>query len=576
MRGFVANSQARSHADIFAFLVGPVFPDFVPHAFDPVALDLVLVLFQFASGCADDLGEIKCHGIRMGEINPKLEVNRFIEFFFLELGAAGENHHGNECECNPGKIFHDDSIYLRHIYKGIIYWLPVFAWVLNFEAIGHFSSRPLLMSEDFLHYVWKYRLWNTPELFTLRGDSVVVLHPGHHNRHAGPDFLDARLKIGGVLWAGHVEIHLRASEWYQHGHEDDPRYTNVILHVVYENDREVFLRTDGDLQVLVMGGLLIPGQWEHYLRWMQSRESIPCSSTLAGVDNLTWIQWKDRLATERLELKAGEVIREHQALKGEWEETFHRALAKAMGFRVNADPFYRLACAVPFRLIARHRDNPIQVEALLFGVAGLLPASSADEYTTLLIREYTFLASKYGLTALPPGTWNTGRVRPMNSPWRRIARFAALCMTDPPLLTRVLSEERPSEWVDVLRGEIHPFWSVHFRFDDPGAGRELKRPGDGRLGPDALAGLMINAICPFLVAWGKMHDEQSSIDRALNLLHFCGSEHHRITTLWRKNGVVVNDAFDSQSLLQLYNAYCQKKRCLDCMIGLKSMNKTRC
>lgn len=432
------------------------------------------------------------------------------------------------------------------------------------------------MTEDFLHYVWKYRLYRMQELRTTSGDSLTVVYPGIHNLHAGPDFRDARIRIGENTWAGQVEIHLRSSDWHRHRHTHDGRYHNVILHVVYDDDLPVHLINPGDLPVLHIRDFIAEEQWEKYLRWRESGDDLPCESGLSEIDSLTWTNWKDRLMAERVEFKARQMIAMVEEMKGDWDGAFFRLLARTMGFRVNAEPFEQLSVMLPPALLMRLRNRPDQVEAMLLGCAGLLPEESDEEYPSHLIREFRFFKTKFGLDSMPGSVWNTGRIRPANHPCLRIAQYASMVAREGGVFRRLL-EMRAGEPVERLFDvEVSEYWRRNYRFGDLGGGREMRVRGSGKPGAEALNLIVINVAVISVAAYGIVRSDSEMLDNALKMLEFCKAERDSGSQRWEKRGVVVAHAGDSQALLHLTGSYCRKKRCLDCMIGTKLMQKQVC
>lgn len=426
------------------------------------------------------------------------------------------------------------------------------------------------MTEDYLHYTWQYRLFNKPELFTTSGERLIVIQPGIYNRHGGPDFLNARLKIGDKTWSGHVEIHLKASDWHKHGHTEDEHYKNVILHVVYQPDRVIFLHQEGDLPVFDLSTYLIGNQWERYQIWLKNKTWVPCKPSLREVDTLTITNWKDRLLVERLEKKSESFLQLLDETQGDWSEVFYRKLARNFGFKVNGDAMERLAASTPMRILAKHKSDPFQVEALLFGQAGLLGEIFAEEYPSELQREYQFLAKKYGLTPMNSSAWNFGRLRPSNFPTIRIAQFASLVCQSDHLFSKILQLEEIREIPDLLAIETHEYWVDHYRFDAHTEKSSHLKPKTGaRLGADSLQNILVNTIAVILFSYGKFKGEHDQVDKSLRLFEICDAEDNRIIRNWISSGMKVTHSGDSQSLLQLYNAYCANKRCLECQIGLK-------
>jgi len=423
------------------------------------------------------------------------------------------------------------------------------------------------MSEDFLHYLWKYRLFKPEGLATTRGEPVMVIFPGVHNVHAGPDFHHARIRIGDAMWAGQVEIHLKASDWNRHRHQGDERYHNVILHVVFDDDSQVFMQQPGDLPVLHIRPLIDPSQWETYCEWRESAQDIPCANRLGEIETLTWLHWKDRLLAERLEEKASHFLHLLDEVRGDWDTAFYRTLARVMGKRVNAGPFDQLAMSVPWTLISRHRDNPETVEAILFGTAGLLPEQTQEDYPSALIRSFDFYRQKYGLEPLRPGVWNTGRIRPANHPCLRIAQFAGMVSTGERLVAELLELADPAVMRTRFSPSVNAYWKTHYQFIDTGSSREMRLGRTGRPGQETVTQILINAVAVLFAAWGKFHSDDLILDKALKMLEFCEAEQNGVMRKWRERGVNAAHAADSQALIQLSNNYCSHRRCLDCMIG---------
>lgn len=426
------------------------------------------------------------------------------------------------------------------------------------------------MTEAFLHYVWKYRLFNTTELKTASGESLVVQHPGTHNFGQGPDFLNARIKIGETMWCGHVEIHLRGSDWHHHKHTDDEHYKSVVLHAVFENDKGIFLYTPGDLQVFDISAYMRTDQWSHYEGWLKSKTWIACQTQVASVDTLTWTGWKDRLVVERFELKSKAVLQQLDKTAGDWSEAFYRLLARNFGFKVNSDAMEMLAESLPQSILAKHKSDPFQVEALLFGQAGFLNQLFTDEYPNELKKEYEFLQKKYALKTMNSAAWNFGRMRPSNFPTIRIAQLAALVYKSEHLFSSLLELNDVQEIKKLFEVEAHEYWNRHFRFDAKTVGKEFKTERNAkRLGESSLENILINTVAVMLFTYGRHRDDEKRIDKALELLEICNPESNRILENWNALGITTKNAAETQSLLQLYNNYCSEKQCLKCAVGLK-------
>jgi hypothetical protein len=436
------------------------------------------------------------------------------------------------------------------------------------------------MTEDYLHYIWQYRLFNRPELKTTTGLPLVIIQPGLHNTHGGPDFLNARLKIGTEVWSGHVEIHIRSSDWHRHGHTNDDHYKNVILHAVYTNDEEIYLHHPGDLPIFHLGEYIIGNQWEKYQQWLKNKTWVPCESRIAEVDLLTWRSWKDRLLVERLEEKSNAFLIQYEKTAGDWSETFYRKLARNFGFKVNADAMERLAESLPLSVLARHKSDPFQIEALLFGQAGFLQEIFADEYPNDLQKEFLFLSHKYGLKPMNVSTWNFGRLRPTNFPTIRIAQLAALVCESDHLFSKIIETEELNSIFELFEIEPHVYWLHHFRFDTRMNAADANAEGKNRInttsrkpGKDSVQNILINTVAVGLFTYGKYNQNQKQIDKALKLLEICDSEENVILRKWAGLGQICKNASDSQSMIQLYNVYCSARKCLQCQVGLKLLKQ---
>ncbi|MBL7776335.1 MAG: DUF2851 family protein [Saprospiraceae bacterium] len=413
------------------------------------------------------------------------------------------------------------------------------------------------MQEDFLHFLWRWRRFDLHDLRTTTGAAVEILHPGESNTDAGPDFFNARVRLDGTLWAGNVEIHLRASDWLAHRHDTDPAYDNVILHVVLEED----LPLGQHLPCLELKGRIPPGLLDKYRRLRNERAWIPCAADFGSAPELLRHNWLDRLLVERLEGKTIEAAERVEACGQNWEEAFYRLLTRNFGLKINTGPFETLARGLPLRLLAKHQDQLFQLEAMLFGQAGLLADTLADDYPRALAREYQFLQHKYGLSPLAPGQMKFFRLRPSGFPSLRLAQLAALLHRRMPVLSRVLEARNSAELEALFQVEPSAYWSTHFRFD------KTSEPKNKPPGREFVHLLLINTVAPFLFHYGRTHAAPEWQDRALQLLESLPPEANRVVEGWGALGQNAANAAQSQALLQLKNQYCSAGRCLECAIG---------
>ena len=417
------------------------------------------------------------------------------------------------------------------------------------------------MRESFLHFLWRWRRFDARDLATTEGLPIDISHPGEWNIHAGPDFFNARLRIGDTRWAGNVEMHLRASEWLAHGHSGDPAYDNVVLHVVWEEDTPI-LRAGGErIPCLTLKDRTPSGLLEAYQRLEQERSWVPCQPSIGKAPEIVRLNWLDRLAVERLEQKNAAIEEALRATGNHWEEAFYRSLARTFGLKVNAEPFEALARSLPLLTLARHKNDPAQLEALLFGQAGLLDEPCEEEYPQMLAREYRFLKHKYGLASLPASQWKFLRLRPANFPTIRLAQFAALVHRSAHLLSCVLDARNIRELEHLFSATPGEYWNTHYRFGHPSARRE-KVPGR-----DFIRLLIINTVVPFLFHYGKVKSQEQYQKRALALLEELPAERNSMIDNWQAMGIKARNAAHSQALIQLKTMYCTPRRCLECAIG---------
>ena len=420
-----------------------------------------------------------------------------------------------------------------------------------------------MLQEAFLHFVWRTGRFRQQGLFSTTGEAITVVKRGHYAGHAGPDFTGSRIGIDGTVWHGHVEMHLYASEWYRHRHQDDPAYEATVLHVVWEEDRPVYRRDGTRLPCLEIRRHVEPGLLARYHRLVADGNGIPCKYTLREVPAITKRAMIDRAAAERLERKAAEVAENLRLLQGDWEETVWLHLAGGLGIPVNADPMHRLARSLPFNLLRRHAGAPLQLEALLFGMAGLLETDFEEEHPRQLQKEFAFLRSKYGLKPMEVSQWKYLRMRPTAFPTLRIARLAALAGCQDNLLANMMASANPREWINSLEVPIHPYWTHHYRFG------QTSTPSIKTLGRSAAESLAINVLAPVLFAYGKARGESKWTEKALDVWSALPAEDNRTVAKWKAYDMPLRSALDSQGLLELQSRYCAPRRCVHCAIGCR-------
>lgn len=415
--------------------------------------------------------------------------------------------------------------------------------------------------ESLYHYLWKYRLLGD-RTFTVDGREVRVIRQGLHNRDAGPDFSGARIYVDGQEWCGNVEIHVRASDWFRHNHDKDPAYGNVVLHVVGINDCVVPDGHGGSIPQIIAS---FPESFVRmYARLSERIDSVACAGMLGALSPLVTADWLGSLAVERMQVKSRRVLDTLGYLDGDWEWTCFAALARALGFGLNSEPLEMLARSTPLRVLAKHSDDLMQTEALLFGQAGMLDSSlhMFDGYYQGLCREYLFLARKYGLRPMRRDVWKFARSRPQNFPTRRIAFLARALSEGFPLMSRVTECGGSCDSVrTLLDWKLDGYWLDHFDFGVSGSRLPVS------LSASAVDLLIINFAAPVIYAYGASRGNTDMAEAAFDLWEEIGPENNSVIRQWSSAGIMAESAADSQALLQLRKEYCDCDRCLECRFG---------
>ena len=438
------------------------------------------------------------------------------------------------------------------------------------------------MREEFLYYIWENRLTDK-DLKTMEGESVEVVATGYRNTDSGPDFLEAKIQIGDKLWAGHVEIHVKSSDWNRHGHQNDKAYKNVILHVVYENDLQV-----NGIPTLELKGHFDESLFAQYQKLIVSKTWIPCEKSIAQVPVFTSLSWLDRMAVERLESKSGAVTKLLEDNQFDWEDALYKLLMRYFGLKVNNEAFEYLANILPFKTLLKHADNLLQVEAMLMGCAGFFEDDFAEEYPLLLKREYSVMKAKFNLLTMPAERWRFMRMRPSNFPTIRLAQMAQLIHKNGCLFSKIKAAKDTAEAKALFDVAASEYWETHWRFnkrlpqcDSPtdqksgtvGLSYHGSRKTPKHLGKTTADVLIINAVAPLLFCYGKLHKEDSYCETALQFLEDTEAEGNTIIRHYAQCGITAENAMQTQALLHLYSYFCKRKRCLDCRIGNVLLHK---
>lgn len=418
-----------------------------------------------------------------------------------------------------------------------------------------------------MQYLWMHRMFGD-KLATVDGRRVKVRYAGRLNRDAGPDFLGARLLIDGEEWGGNVEVHVKASDWHRHRHDNDRAYDNVIFHLVGVSDCEI---TDSHGRVIPQAQVSYPESFVSlYARLAQKIGEYKCDGYTRHLSPLALCDWLSTLAVERMQVKAGRIMMMLNALNNDWEQVCFVTLARALGFGLNSEPLEMTARITPLRILLKHRDDPVQVEALLMGQGGLLDSSLHifDERYQALCREYRFLATKYGLRPAGPEMWKYSKTRPQNFPTRRVAMLAAAVREGFPLLSRICEQGLDADMAKgVFDWKADEYWERHYDFDV----EAVRLPRGLSEGNKSL--LLINFVAPVLYAYGQSHGDPEMAERGMLFWEKGAPENNRYTRHWKLEGIGCTNAADSQALIQLSREYCERGRCLECRFGHSLLRK---
>ena len=430
--------------------------------------------------------------------------------------------------------------------------------------------------EQLLHYVWKHKLWPLHALTTTDDRLVEVIDPGLYNRrNAGPDFFNAKVRIGSTLWVGNVEIHTNASDWYAHGHDRDSAYDNVVLHVVGNADVNVKNSRGDYLPQMV---LEVPSAVkEHYEELLNTDHYPPCYSIIPNLSRLLVHSWMAALQTERLEKKTEAIRQRAERAGGSWEDAYFVTLARNYGFGINSDAFEEWAQRVPLSAVGKHRDDLFQIEAMFFGQAGLLNPDAmstqhradalADDYFCRLRNEYQYLAHKFSMEPMDAKMWRFLRLRPQNFPYIRISQLANLYYERRSGLSSLIECKTIEDIQQLLATQVTPYWQTHYTF-----GAE-SRHSEKRMSAASLNLIIINTAIPMLFAVGRHRQKEELCDRAFDLLEQLKAENNHIVSTWQECGLEAHSAGDSQALIQLKNEYCDRRDWLRCRFGYEYLSR---
>lgn len=417
------------------------------------------------------------------------------------------------------------------------------------------------MQEDFLHYLWKYKKFELSNLKTVNGELITIESVGEHNHNTGPDFFNGKLKIGVQLWAGNIEIHIKSSDWYLHNHETDANYDNVILHVVWEHDIEVFRKDNTEIPTIELNQIVSNKALNNYQKLFgKSQKWINCEKDFAMVDDFTISNWIERLYFERLERKSKDISKVLEQSKNDWEAVLFKMLTKNFGLTVNKEAFASLANSFDFSIIRKLQSKVENLEALLFGQTKLLKDDSQESYFINLQKDYQFLKQKFSLSSQSVTPLQFFRLRPPNFPTIRLSQLANLYHAHQNLFSKVIKAKTLDDFYDLFSVEASVFWKTHYTFN------KVSKPSKKKLTKAFIDLVLINTIIPikfsYAIQQGKIIDDQ-----VVKLVEQITSEKNSIVEKFNDLKPINKSALQSQALIQLKKEYCDKNKCLDCAVG---------
>ena len=416
------------------------------------------------------------------------------------------------------------------------------------------------MKEEFLQYLWQLGLFDLGQLETTEGAALTLLQRGQLNHNAGPDFLNAKIKIGPLIWKGNVEIHIRSGEWMDHKHHLDEAYNNVILHVVLEKDKEVYTQAGNRIPTLELKDRIPAGILGRYKALSASLLEIPCQKQIPQLNRLRITHWLERLAITRLESKSKKILSIYEEMGKDWEKTLFHLFASYMVGKVNVDAAEQLARKVDMRILWKNKLFIQQMEAYLFGLSGLLPLEAEEVYPSLLKKEYRFLSEKWKLQSMKAVNWRFFRMRPSNFPTVRMAQLAQIYHKRgrwfPWVLTADMEELRAA-----IRIRPSAYWKNHYLFN------RKSEDAHTSVGEKQFLKLMINVIVPIRFTHAWFYKEEAQKSKALELLSSLPAENNQIIRKWKKNKIEPASALQSQALIELFTNWCAHRKCLECSFG---------
>jgi hypothetical protein len=424
------------------------------------------------------------------------------------------------------------------------------------------------MNEYLLQFIWQFKLYDfSKPLITSDGEEAIVMNCGKWNKDAGPDFIEAKIKLGNTLWVGNIEIHIKSSDWHLHKHAKNKAYNNLIMHVVFEHDKLIITQNKSHFPTIELKKYINPNLLNRYHDLMNQKQFIPCSKFISAVNEMTIREQMDRMLTERLEMKVHHINDLLFRFQHNWQEVFYIELARAFGIHINQDAFEQLVLQTPLNIFTKHKNNLTQIEALLFGQAGFLYDYLDEKYPIQLANEYKHLKNLHNLHGLDKGQWKFLRLRPANFPTIRLAQFAQLLHQSNHLFSKVIEATSLKEIIHLFSFEVSDFWLSHYTLTEKSVEKSKN------LGKNFIHILTINCIVPMVFIYGKLQGKEVYCEKAINWLREIPAEKNTQITQWISLNMPIKTAEDSQALLHLKKFYCDKMKCLQCSIGYSILKK---
>jgi hypothetical protein len=414
------------------------------------------------------------------------------------------------------------------------------------------------MNEQLLHYVWKHKLFNKSHLKTSDGQPIEIFSVGEHNHNAGPDFFNARVKINGTEWAGSIEIHIKSSDWYAHGHDNDPAYNNVILHVVAENDSEIKTQNKTTVPTFLMK--YDNRLSSNYQTLINSTKWVACQDHFSQIDPLLRNMWNETLLIQRLERKS-ETVRSLMAkTNNDLDEVFFKMFCQNMGFKTNKQPFEQLSRKISLKMIRTLGNNVLRIESLLFGAAGLLHHPK-DEYQENLAKEFEHLKTKFNIEPMDPVVWKFARMRPVNFPTIRLAQLSSILAKHTSFAQQLKSANTIEHVHQLIKTNTAEYWKTHYTFG------KLSKSRNKTIGTSSADNIIINSVFPFLFEVSRYYDDHKIQKKVFSWMEALPAEQNKIIENWKSIGAEIDSAYTSQAAIELYNEYCIQQKCLNCRLG---------